>query len=224
MQYPIFNNISDSIHACPGVPQGTHCGPILFNLCINDLPSVIKHPNFLLFAEDVKIFTPINNVNDCHELQDNLKSVYEWCSVNNLGINIKKCFTISISPLRSQGFFTYFLGGSTMQRGDQINIFKRFRWIFGAHSSEMVVLFSLISTLFLWSLHIGSETFWRGSCSHFPLYFPFGGFIFSCQNSKYFQLHRLFISENSLICASSCFPYLFKKYNRKVSCYPEIFS
>jgi hypothetical protein len=39
-----------------GVPQGSILGPLLFNIFINHLCAVIEYSNFLLFADDVKIF------------------------------------------------------------------------------------------------------------------------------------------------------------------------
>lgn len=73
-----------------------------FNLFINDLPSVIKHSNFLLCADDFDIFKVIGKINDSHERQLDLNSIHEWCSVNNLEVDIKRYFTITFSTPCSQ--------------------------------------------------------------------------------------------------------------------------
>lgn len=36
-----------------GVPQGSHFGPVFFNIFTNDVCSVVE---FLLFADDIKLF------------------------------------------------------------------------------------------------------------------------------------------------------------------------
>lgn len=78
-----FNNTtSRNIIVKSGVPQGSHLGPILFNLFINDLPNVIKLSNILMYADDVKIFLSYNNCCDQIHLQHDLNRFYEWCGSN----------------------------------------------------------------------------------------------------------------------------------------------
>ena len=65
----IGTTYSKKFRVLSGVPQGSHRGPILFLIFINDLPTVINHSACLLFADDLKIFRSICHYNDCLLLQ-----------------------------------------------------------------------------------------------------------------------------------------------------------
>jgi len=44
-----------------------------------------------LFADDAKIYTYINNVDDCIYLQHNANDLYQWTQNWELALNIDKC-------------------------------------------------------------------------------------------------------------------------------------
>ena len=57
----IGNFISKVIKVCFGVLRDGHFSPLLFNLFINDLKNVLKYCEFLMFADDLKLFSIIVN-------------------------------------------------------------------------------------------------------------------------------------------------------------------
>lgn len=73
-----------------GVPQGSHLGPLLFCLFINDLFDAIQHSLKLGFADDLKTARIVNNIKDAQLLQQDIDTVVEWSKSNKLDLNIDK--------------------------------------------------------------------------------------------------------------------------------------
>ena len=108
-QFVLFrSSISEPILAVSGVPQGSHLGPILFTLFINDLPKSIKYSSVLMYADDVKLFLPIVDSISHRNLQDDLNSLEKWCHLNLMSLNLKKCKIMSFYR-RAYIQNTYFL-------------------------------------------------------------------------------------------------------------------
>lgn len=79
-----------------GVPQGSNLGPMLFNIFINDLIESLECP-VLAYADDIKIYHEVKNMDDVRFLQKNLNIIHQWCLENKLCLNINKCFFVSYS-------------------------------------------------------------------------------------------------------------------------------
>ena len=77
-----------------GVPQGSHLGPLLFNLFINDLCDIIKSDK-VMFADDLKFYRVIHNQEDCTMIQADLDALIEWCKMNGMQFNASKCKVMS---------------------------------------------------------------------------------------------------------------------------------
>jgi len=101
---------------CSGVPQGSNLGPLLFLLFINDINTAIVHSDYLLYADDLKIFKSIQSISDSLSLQKDLDSLWRWSLENGLPFSIGKCHFLSFSrkldPLR----FSYNLGGNSLNK------------------------------------------------------------------------------------------------------------
>jgi hypothetical protein len=70
---------------------------LLFNIFINDLCDVINHSNYLLFADDLKVYRAINSSNDRLLLLSDIDCVRAWCSANFMKPNFSKIRVISFT-------------------------------------------------------------------------------------------------------------------------------
>jgi hypothetical protein len=74
-QVRVSGILSSPFVVLSGVPQGSVLGPLLFNIFMNDLCDVINYSWYILFADDVKIFSVIKSPNDRNRLQSDIDSV-----------------------------------------------------------------------------------------------------------------------------------------------------
>lgn len=115
VQFVKINNIKSNIVTIPsGVPQGGHLSPLLFALFINGISSVLKHCQFLIFADDIKIFLRINSSNDCIVLQSELDCLANWVRDLGLEFNVSKCESMSFSRVRVPINFLYSINGTPL--------------------------------------------------------------------------------------------------------------
>lgn len=112
-------DISESFPVLSGVPQGSHLGPLLFIAFLNDVTSLLTS-RFLLFADDLKIFTRISSPLDQIQLQHSLVMICEWCKSNAMLLNTSKCQVVTFSRSSMPLTFNYAIEGTVLVRVDQV--------------------------------------------------------------------------------------------------------
>lgn len=103
---------SKPIKVTSGVPQGSHLGPLLFILYVNDISFILKKLNVLIYADDMKLFLEIRNKHDADVLKNEIQIFHEWCSKSLLELNVKKCNHITYSRKRCPSDVSIKLGNN----------------------------------------------------------------------------------------------------------------
>lgn len=101
--------ISELFLVTSGVPQGSHIGPLLFILFIDDIVWILKYSKCLIYADDIKLFTRISCVNDMLNFQRDLNSLSNWCVQNRMTLNVSKCKQVSFYRNRPRVISQYHL-------------------------------------------------------------------------------------------------------------------
>lgn len=99
-----------------GVPQGSHLGPLFYNIYLFDIYKCFEHSKFLMYADDTKIFLEVNHFDECTKLQHDLNQLSMYYKTNRININAKKCQTISFTRKRNPVTYNYNIQGIIIER------------------------------------------------------------------------------------------------------------
>lgn len=75
----------------------SHLGPLLYLIFCNDLPQFVSNVSILMYADDTKLFTRIDTVEDQLRLQRAIDALVQWSERNGLILNSGKTFSLSFS-------------------------------------------------------------------------------------------------------------------------------
>ena len=118
----VKGEVSDWLPVTSGVPQGSLLGPLFFIVYINDLPGVIsKGSSIALYADDSKMYRVINTQEDLSNFQSDIDKISEWCKMNKMITNTKKCKIMHITRKKSPLVGEYFIEGQPLE---SVNVHK----------------------------------------------------------------------------------------------------
>lgn len=93
----VNGQLSEPVRVVSGVPQGSVLGPLLFLIFINDLPEEVTAPNECrLFADDTKLFGPVESAKDCQRIQSDIDAFTEWATKWQMSFHPAKCKVLRI--------------------------------------------------------------------------------------------------------------------------------
>lgn len=114
-----FSSICDVLS---GVPQGSVLGPLLFLIFVNDVTSVsVGETALKLYADDVKLYSVIENNSSSVSLQQSLDLLTEWSHKWQLSINANKCSVFSISNPPYNSSRSYHISGTTLSAKSSVS-------------------------------------------------------------------------------------------------------
>ncbi|CAK1598938.1 unnamed protein product [Parnassius mnemosyne] len=103
--------ISLPVVVTSGVPQGSILGPLLFILFINDISTCFDHCKFLLYADDLKLYSAIIKPDDIKLIQNDLDRLENYCKINKLFLAYNKCKHITYTRNKNVVHADFYLGG-----------------------------------------------------------------------------------------------------------------
>lgn len=110
------NSESREFNCTSGVPQGSHLGPTLFLLFINDIMDGMDDVFISLYADDVKIAKAIKTPEDVATLQLAINKLRVWCDENDMHLNLDKCAVLTINKGRNSIDSAYNFGDHIFNR------------------------------------------------------------------------------------------------------------
>ena len=120
----------------------------MFLLYINDMPLFVQHSTIALFADDSKCFKPINSVNDCILLQNDLDALFRWSQTWKMCFNAAKCKVLTITRNHNPIIFTYNMNNAPLEHVGifkDLGVFIDSKLSFNSHVDSLVTKCSKVS-------------------------------------------------------------------------------
>lgn len=114
---------SDTFSTKSSVPQGSHCGPLLFLLLSADIVECVRNTgvNVLQYADDTKFYRIVNSEDDRMKMQVAIDNLKRWAELNRLQLNGTKTVHVSFVTRVSNNFNSiYHIESERITKKDQM--------------------------------------------------------------------------------------------------------
>lgn len=109
----VNDTLSSPAHVTSGCPQGTILGPLMYILYTDSLKYIIPQAvQVKIYADDVKMYTAVDNAKNMVSLQETLDKFLEWSNRLDLKLSINKCAVLHFGHNNSR--HTYALGSEQL--------------------------------------------------------------------------------------------------------------
>lgn len=132
---------SDFMEVPSGVPQGSILAPLLYAAYLYDIGGCFNTANYLMYADDTKIYFTIKSEYDCIKLQHDLDRLNQYYSDNRITVNVNKCVLMTFTRKRTPIRFEYKIGTTPIMRTQRVRdlgILLDDKLSFNEHVSDIV--------------------------------------------------------------------------------------
>lgn len=137
----VGGHCSDFIDIPSGVPQGSILAPLLYAVYLYDVGRCFQSANYLMYADDTKIYYNIKKLSDCEDLQQDLNNLNKYYSENNITININKCMHITFTRKKKAIMFDYTISNTNIKKTNQVRdlgVLLDHKLLFNEHISDII--------------------------------------------------------------------------------------
>jgi len=113
----INGKFSDWAEVKSGVPQGSVLGPILFIMFIDDI-SWDLNSKLSIFADDLKVMSIVNSIEQREQLQYDLMKITEWATRWGMSFSVNKCQALHLG--KNNANHSYILQGENIQDSELV--------------------------------------------------------------------------------------------------------